>query len=385
MRALAFVALLATALAGQAGEAALQRAFGQGLQALAVGEAARAEALFRRLLEQTSSARVKLELARALHAQGKWEEAGRLFREVSYQPETPWRVRDNIAHFMRDIEERTGYLKLGVTVIADSNPRNLAEQKEFAIGGLRVTPVEAPEKLTGLRYSARGWLPFAPGGTAGFLAASYADYPGQDVDRLTVDLGMVQPIAAQGRVRLKPGLEVGSFGGRRLYRFPYAGVDAVLAQAATAVLTGEAKLGKVVFRDFDYLDATVVSVAASARKRVSQETGVSFQGALERSRARERPYSYDGWDLGPGFDTFVPGWTLMLGARGTAGGRKYAAVDPLFGERREDRKRRLELSVGNKRWRWRDSHVSLVLGVERNHSNIGFFSYRKTHVSLVVE
>ena len=68
-------------------------------------------------------------------------------------------VVDNVQHFVQQLEERTGYLKFGVTLISDSNPRNLAAQKEFAIGDLRVTPTEAPKKLYGLRYSARAWMP----------------------------------------------------------------------------------------------------------------------------------------------------------------------------------------------------------------------------------
>src|SRR5687768_17727444 len=133
-----FVALLLGVSPANADE--LQRAFVEGMQQLEGGDAAGAEVIFRGMLQDTDSARVKLELARALYVQGKLDEAKALFREVSFQSDTPWRVRDNIAHFVRNIEERTGYLKLGVTMISDSNPRNLAEQKEFAIGGLQVTP-----------------------------------------------------------------------------------------------------------------------------------------------------------------------------------------------------------------------------------------------------
>ena len=385
MRRLVLALLLGLSMAVYASEETLERAFVEGMQQLEAGNAAEAESIFREMLKSTDSARVRLELGRALYLQGKYDEAKALFRDVSFQSETPWRVRDNIAHFVREIEERTGYLKFGVTVIADSNPRNLAEQKEFAIGGLRLTPTEAPEKLHGLRYSARGWLPLQSLGAAGYLAASYSDYPGQIVDRLTLDLGGVKNLTQSGRVRAKPGIELGSFGGHRLYRFPYLGLDAVLAEGPTARLTGEVKLGKVKFRDFGYLDATHASAAFSARKLVSNNATLSMGAALERSSAKERPYSYYGWDLGPGIDTFWPRWTLLVGARASAGERKYAAADPLFGEKRVDAKRRLEISVGNKRWRWRDSYVSLVASVERNSSSIGFYSYRKTNVSIVVE
>ena len=123
--ALAFAAIPAAAQEPDA----LQRAFVEGMRHLEAGEAAQAERVFRAMLERTDSRRVKLELARALYARGRFKEAKALFREVAAQSDTPWRVRDNIARFVGDIEERTGYLKLGVTVISDSNPRNLAPQE----------------------------------------------------------------------------------------------------------------------------------------------------------------------------------------------------------------------------------------------------------------
>jgi hypothetical protein len=370
MRRLALALLLAVSapcLAESEGEA-LQRAFIEAMQAQEAGDLAHAESAFRDLLKATNAPRVKLELARTLYLEGKYAEAKPLFSEVSKQADTPWRVRDNIAHFVRDIEERTGYLKFGMTVVTDSNPRSLAAQKEFAIGDLRATPTEAPKKMHGLRYSARGWLPLEPIGGAGYL-----------------DVGGVKNLTSSGRIRVKPGMEFGAFGGHRLYRFPYIGLDAVLAQTNTSRLTGELKVGKVKFADFGYLDATNTSAAVSARKLVSSNATVTLSASLENSSAKERPYSYYGWDLGPGIDSFWPEWTLMVGARASVGSRQYAATDPMFGERRVDAKRRLELSVGNKRWRWRDHDVSLVASLEENRSNIGFYSYRKTNVSVVVE
>jgi len=114
---LLFLLLLLGALAARADEDALQRAFAEGMQAQQAGELSRAESIFRGMLQSTDSPRVKLELARTLFLQGKYPEAKRLFKDVSLRDETPWRVRDNIALFVREIEERTGYLKFGFTEI----------------------------------------------------------------------------------------------------------------------------------------------------------------------------------------------------------------------------------------------------------------------------
>ena len=110
---------------------ALQREFVEAMQQLKAGHLAGAERILRAMLERTDSPRVKLELARVLYLEGRDAEAKALFREVSARSDTPWRVRDNIAPFVRSIEERSGYLRFGVTVVSDSNPRSLPAQEEF--------------------------------------------------------------------------------------------------------------------------------------------------------------------------------------------------------------------------------------------------------------
>ena len=385
MRAVLIALLVAAVSPACADEEALQRAFVHAMQAQQAGDLAHAEAIFRAMLEHTDSPRVKLELARTLFLQAKHEEAKRLFKEVSVQSDTPWRVRDNIALFVREIEERTGYLKLGVTVVSDSNPGNIARQKEFAIGGVLVTSSAAPEKVTGLRYSTQGWLALKPIGAAGYLTASYVDYPEQDFDRLTVDAGLMKNLVESGRVRGKAGLEFGTLGGNGLYRFPYVGLDAVLAQSESYRLAGELKLGRVTYPDFEYLDSTYRSGALSLRRELSQTVAGTLRGSVEGSHAEERPYSYYGWDIAPGISTFWPQYMFLVNASLTYGSRKYADADPLFGERRDDDRVRAEVTVGNKKWRWRDSYIALVASVEETRSNIAFYSYRKTNVSVVVE
>jgi hypothetical protein len=384
MRALVF-ALLAAVSAARADEAALQRAFVEGMQAQEAGDLARAEGIFREMLESTQSPRVKLELARTLYLQGRYEQAKPLFKDVSMQSDTPWRVRDNIALFIRDIEERTGYLKLGVTVVSDSNPGSLARQREFSIGDIQVTPTRAPERVTGLRYSAQAWRPIAPLGAAGYVTASYVDYPTEEFDRLTVDAGLAKNLVSSGRVRGKAGLEFGTADGASLYQFPYLGLDAVLAQSESYRLAGELKFGRVRFSDFDYLDATYRSGALSLRRELSPTVAGTLRASLEGSRAAEDPYSYYGWDVGPGIATFWPRHAFLVGASFTFGARKYAEADPLFGLRRDDQRARAELTVGNKKWRWRDSYLTVVASVEETRSNIGFYSYQKTNLSVVVE
>jgi hypothetical protein len=384
--ALCFALALAAFPAGAQQPDVLQRMFVEGMQHMQSSEPDQAERIFRAMLERTGSPRVKLELARALYAQGKLKEAKALFREVAAQSDTPWRVRDNIARFVGDIEERTGYLKLGVTLVSDTNPRNLAPQEEFSIGNLRVTPTEAPKEEYGLRYLVRGWRPFsASGRTAGYFSAAYSDFAGQEIDRLALDVGLVQALTDSGRVRGKAGVELGTFAGHRLYDFPYLGLDAVLLDRPSWRLAGETKIGKVRFADFTYLDADFASGALSVRRAFTPSVVGSFRAGIERSHATEKPYSYKGWDLSPGISVLWTATAYTLGANALYGERKYGAADPLFGVVRKDARARLELTLGNKNWRWRDWQFALVGSLEENRSSIGFFDYRKANLSVVVE
>jgi hypothetical protein len=391
MRALAcalwfLVALAAAAAQAQPQADPLQGAFVEGMRALEAGDAMRAERIFRDLLERTDSARVKLELARALYQQAKYKEAKALFKQVSMQSDTPWRVRDNIAHYVRQIEDRTGYLKFGISLVSDSNPRNLTEQKEIAIGDLRLTPSETPKTVSGLRYAAQGWKPMTERfHAAAYVNLSYADFEGSEFDRGTAELGALRDLSRNGRVRGKVGIELGTYGGQRLYRFPYVGFDAVLVQNDPARIAAELKLGKVKVHDFGYLDATHLSTAVSASQPLSENAVLALSGSAERAQAKERAYSYSGGELGISLDSFWPRTTMLLGARFALGGRRYAASDPFFGVQRTDRRRRADVSIGNKRWRWRDRYISALASFERNRSSIAYYAYRKFNLSLVVE
>ena len=380
----ALCALAAGPAMGQWNEEALQRAFVEGMQQLESGKPAEAERILRDLHMRAPTPRVKLELARALYAEGKLDEAKTLFREVSSDTDTPWRVRDNVERLVTAIEERTGYLKWAVTVVSDSNPKNQARQKEFAIGDFRVTPTEAPKHMFGMRYSAQGWKPFSFV-TGAYFTASYVDFPGREIDRFTWDGGVVQNLVESGRVRGKTGLEFDAFADKRLYQYPYVGMDAVLAQDPAYRVTGEVKVGKVHFPDYSYLNATTASAALSGTYNVSTAVAASLRTAFEDSYAAEAAYSYRGADVGPGMNLFFPDSAFLVGVNASLGSRKYAAVDPMFRQMRKDSRSRLELRVGNKDWRWRSNYVSVVASVEETRSSIEFYSYRKTGMSILVE
>lgn len=384
----AALCLAAGAVRAQAHDPEVQRAFAEGARLLQAGEYAAAERVFRALVQQTDSPRLKLELARALYHLGRHAEARALFREVQLEPDIPWQVRDNIERFTQSIDNILGYARFSVSLVSDSNPRNITSEREFTIGGVRLTfqPPEDNKRVSGLHYGVQAYRPLlAQRRVAGYLNGSYLDYPASGLDRLTLDGGLAKGFGGEHGPRLRAGVEAGSFGDKRLYDFPYVGYLQPLARAPSQNLSAEFKAGRVNFPHFAHLDADYASATLSAFKVLSQTVAVSLGGTLEDSRAREAPYSYDGVSVAPGIAWLITEPALLLRAELAYGVRRYGAIDPLFGEERLDRRRRLDLSVRSKQWRWRNLSPALIISVDRTRSNIPFYTYEKLNFSIAVE
>jgi hypothetical protein len=387
------VAAFAVSFAGPAlGQAAydpeIQRSFLEGAKLLEAGDYEAAARTFRALLQRTNSPRVKLELARTLFYLKQYPESRALFKEVQLEPDIPWQVRDNIDRFIQNVDDILGYVRFSVSLVGDSNPRNITSQREFTIGGVRLTflPPEDNKRVTGLRYGVQAYQPLLrESRVAGYFTGSYLDYPTSDLDRLTVDGGLVKEFGSDAGPRARAGIEAGTFGDKRLYDFPYVGYVHPLSRSASHNVNAELKIGKVNFPHFRFLDATYGSAGLSVFKVLSQTVAVSLGGTVEDSKAREKPYSYYGLTVAPGIAWLITEPALLVRAELALGERRYGAADPLFGEKRLDRRTRLDFSVRSKQWRWMNFTPALVVSLDKTRSNIGFYSYEKVNVSIALE
>ena len=366
----------------------IQRAFVEGAQRLQAGDFEGAARIFRELTHKTDSPRVKLELARALFYLKQYEESRRLFKAVLLEPELPWRVHDNIEAFLRSIDEVDGYARFALSVVSDSNPRNITQERQFTIGGVRLTfePPHDNERVTGLRYSFQAMEPILRENRISvYFNASYLDYPSQSLDRLTADGGLSKRLGASYG-ELRAGMEGGTFGGVYLYRFPYLELSQRLSESPVHRVDGAVRVGRVTFPYYSYLDANYGSVTLSLARSMTQALAGLLKTTLELSDARERPYSYYGVTLEPGINLFVERPAPLLLRAGVAfGHRQYGADDPLFGITRREHRIALEASLRNKEWRWMNFTPALAMTLERNDSTIDFYSYRKANIYLVLE
>lgn len=355
------------------------------MRRLEAGDYTGAERTFQALVARTGSPRVRLELARTLFLLKRYAESRALFKEVLLDPAVPWRVRDNVEAFLREIDDAEGYVRFALSVISDSNPRNVGSQREFTIAGLRLgfVPPADNRRVTGLRYGVEAMRPIGDESRlSAYFAGAYLDYPNTELDRLTVDFGLAK---ALGRGRLRGGIEAGTFGGRALYDFPYAALGYLLSQSPLHRVAAEARLGRVNFPDYGYLDATYGSVSLSGARSLSDAFALTGSLALERSNAYDQPFCYTGASLGSGVSWLLAEPALLLKADLSLGKRDYAAADPFFGAERTDRRTRLEVSARSKQWRLYGFSPALVVALERNRSSIGFYEYEKVNASVALE
>jgi hypothetical protein len=381
-------ALTAPALGQETYDPDIQRAFIEGVRLFEAGDHQAAARMFRDVLRRTNSPRVKLELARALFFLRDYRESRALFQEVQLEPDIPWQVRDNIDAFVNRIDDIIGYVRFSVSVVSDSNPRNITSQREFTIGGVRLTflPPEDNKRVTGLRWGIQAHQPLLPESrVSAYFTGTYLDYETADLDRLTVDGGIVKELSGQLAPRLRAGVEAGTFGDRRLYDFPYLGYLQPLYRAPTRQVQADFKLGRVNFPHFRHLDADYASATVNGVQVLSPTVLASLGGTLEDSSAREAPYSYYGYTVAPGLAWLIMQPALLVRAELAVGERRYGDIDPLFGDRRRDRRTRLDIAVRSKQWRFMNFTPVLIFSIDRTRSNLPFYSYEKANVSIAME
>ncbi len=351
-----------------------QQSFLLGVQAIARADYAMAEGILGPLADQTGQPRVRLELARALYLDRQYRRAKSEFLKVYYRPDLPYGVRRSINIFLDDIDQKIGFIQPRLGLAFDTNPSKAAASGTYDIFGI---PLQL-ERATGLQ-------------AAGL--AYGADFAAPLGSRNLSVVGTVD------------GAE---------YRI--AGASYVSANAALRLtdpgLSGWAEAGAAVY-DRDRND-TIYTVFLQRARRFTFDGGRQLTVSATAARNEVRPLSdYDGFtfqadadlafDLRPHLAADVAGEASRSTARlriderwaGTARGTligalpklnktvmvavstnltRYDAPDPFFGEIRQDRISRAELTV---------LHGSPIHGLfpgvsvsyERDDSTIPFYGY----------
>jgi hypothetical protein len=365
-----------------------QTRFLMGVEAIQRGDYEVASDLLERLLADTHSPRVKLELARSLFLARNYPRSRQLFREVLALPDLPWKVAENIRPFLDEIDMATGYVKYSLGWVSDSNPRNFTNNREVMIGGQSLTVVipQDNRQVSGLRVSVHGYRPLDDTREfSAFFKASYTDFPYRNFDRFSTDFGLAHDVPRLHWLKAKLGLEGTLLDGRVLYRFPYLGALAAMKPTESTRLQAEAKLGWLKVPQMSFLDSQNLFLITKVAYPPSQGLAFGNEFTLEKATARESAYSYSGGSVGGSIVWPAEAWGLRVTLSASIGNRHYEAPDPFFGERRIDKLRNASLDMWRPSWRIMGYRPQFGLAYEETNSNLAYYSFKKLGLNFQLE
>ncbi len=360
----------------------LQILFQIGIEEVKKGNYVSAIGIFESLVEKTKSPRVQLELARALFLDRRYRTSREVFEDVLQEPDLPWSVQENILLYLDAIDSALGFIKFGVSLVSDSNPRNFTDSRQIVIGGqpLKIVPPDDNDTIYGIRYAVSAARAITETASlSGYLDASYSDFSGGDFDRWGTDCGLYISPRRLANFKFKAGLEESFYDKQHLYEFPYVGMIYIPQPLYQFNLNSEFKLGRLRVPNADYLDASNVSLTTNISRRASSKLYTSGYIYLEKSQTKEDAYSYYGGALGlnVSFDVIYD-WRLKPFA--SVGKRVYNGADPFWGETRRDK--RFMAGVTLKKINWKIFGYAPEVGIsyEETNSNLDYYSYSKVGV-----
>ena len=357
----------------------LQILFEIGVGELKKGNYTTAVGIFESLARKTNSPRVQLELARALFLDRRYEAAKNVFAEVLRQPGIPWTVQENIHAYLEQIDAALGYLRLGIAVVSDSNPRNFTDSRQIVIAGqpLQIIPPEDNKEVYGLRYSVSAAKAFTETASlAGYLDTSFSDFSNSMFDRWGADFGLLMSPQSLPKFKYRVGLEESYYAKEHLYEFPYIGIRYTPQPLYQFRLNNEFKIGRLGVPNADYLDATNLSLTTNVARQASSKIYTSGDLYLEKSIAGEDAYSYYGGALGLSFSfDFLQNWRVKPFT--SLGKRLYEDDDPFWGETRNDTRLTVGITLTKINLDIFGYTPEVGVSYEDNESNIEYYSYSK--------
>ncbi|MES9934685.1 MAG: surface lipoprotein assembly modifier [Candidatus Sedimenticola sp. PURPLELP] len=357
----------------------LQVIFLVGMESLIKQDYPSAVMVFTALSKETDSARVKLELARALFLDRQYSASRERFFNLLHESDLPWAVQENIRRYLKLIDNALGSLRYSLSPLYDTNPLNYTDHKAIYVAGgiLDLVPPSDNDEVYGMSYSFGASKAFTDDASVGgYFDFSFRDLEGSSLDRVTVDTGISLAPRNHPKIRGKIGFEESYYGGEHSYSMPYGTVIYSPDSVDQFRFSVSIKLGKLDVHEFDYLDAYTQGIDLRASKAFSTNAQAIGHVYVENADTDEKPYSYRG--AGIGLDISFPIASAWGGNfSGSIGARNYLAIDPVFGEKRKDITRKIGLTLYNRQWTVFGMVPEFGLHYEERSSSLDFYEYDK--------
>lgn len=374
----------------QDGAGGVERDFLDGMVALAGKDYARAERLFRRILDANPDlVRVRLELARTLFLERKDEQADYHFRlAIAERPPEP--VVRNIARFREAIRARRAWrVDVSLGLVPDSNINSATKHETIDILGLpfRIDADARPRSGVGASAAVGASLRLLRDRPVALYVAAYGrvlrapDHRFDDV-YAGAEAGPEFHLAG-GRLRATGTIFqrwyggkvlVGSSGGRLAF-------DKVIAGAWNIETT--LALRRDDYSQLSEQDSWNIEAAFSADRALGRSTVGFVYGAVHRNVAAEAANSY--WDarLGAGVLKEIA-WGLRPQLNLEVGRQVNDAPIPLFGRTRRDWELLASASIYKRDWNVGGFAPALRFTYSRTMSTIPLYDQQRRRLEFSV-
>jgi hypothetical protein len=374
------VLLAQPARAADPDEPANERHFEEALAAERAGDLPGAIRLFSALAAETDASRVRLELARVLFKAGDYRRSQSEFERV-YRRDLPYPVRRTVDVFLDDIDQRIGYLRPSIGLIADSNPTAAAPSGVYDIFGAPLSYKTNARSELGVSYRIDGLLPIGRDGERQWQLIGSTDglwFDRQAARRYGADLGL-----RTGQLNTRLYATVGWRGTETEFQrtsSAYLGLDRRLILRPDREIDLAASVEINRFPGRSGLRGETLRGSAAYLRDVARNLTLHVAAGGSLSSVDDSQWPSTTLFAQAGFVRSLPRLNLNLIATVTGSTAGYGAHDVFFGKTRDDRFGRLDLVFYHGRPVF-GLFPGVVVSLEERRSNIAFYDYRRAGLS----
>ena len=113
-----------SAISSEINHSEIEQKFIRSQQLIALKQYKQSSQILKEISEITNALRLKLEYARSLYLEKNYKESKKIFEEVYFNKETPYQVKATIAKYLKEIDNRIGYLNFNISLVSEENPGN---------------------------------------------------------------------------------------------------------------------------------------------------------------------------------------------------------------------------------------------------------------------